>query len=146
MTLHHPAPHQILSTNATRVTKCNEKLNVQFIHCCLHRESQQIPTYIQTIQEIVRFPQLWVLITLWLPVISVTRCWRALIWSIVSVVKEKIVPTAVCCATNRLLLSDRWASTFLESQFHCRYWCCQGGVLSELSPSPYKSTNEGLGK
>ena len=92
-----------------------------------------------------RFAQLWVLITLWLPVISVTRCWRALIWSMVSVVKEKIVPTAVCCATNRQLLSDCWASTVLESQFHCRYWCCQGGVLSELSPSPYKSTNEGLG-
>ena len=65
-----------------------------------------------------------------------------MIWSIVSVIKEKIVPTAVCCATNRLLLSDRWAVTVLESQFHCRYWCCR--VLSELSPSPYKSTNEGL--
>ena len=72
-----------------------------------------------------------------------TRCWRSMIWSIVSVIKEKIVPTAVYCATNRLLLSDRWAVTVLESQFHCRYWCCR--VLSELSPSPYKSTNEGLG-
>ena len=72
-----------------------------------------------------------------------TRCWWAMIWSIVSVIKENIVPTAVCCATNRLLLSDRWAVTVLESQFHCRYWCCR--VLSELSPSPYKSTNEGLG-
>ena len=83
-----------------------------------------------------RFPQLWVLITLWLPAISVTRCWRALIWSIVSVVKEKIVPTAVCFATNRLLLSDRWAATVLESQFHCRYWCCQGGVLGETLLRP----------
>ena len=52
MTLHYPAPHQLLSTKATRVTQCNEKLNVQFIHCCLHRESQQIPTYIQAYMQV----------------------------------------------------------------------------------------------
>ena len=51
MTQHYPVPLQIFCHKGDRVIKCNEISNVQFIHCCLDRESQQIQTYIQAYMQ-----------------------------------------------------------------------------------------------